>query len=285
MALRGKNAVITGSTSGIGLGIAEAFAKEGMNLVINGFGDAGEIEKIRAGLASKFGVKVTYDGADMSKPDQIEAMMKKAASTFGGVDILFANEDEAKSLYQTDDFDTALQRAAVAMGPSLTLAAVATSACFFSFVPTDYSGLAELGFIAGSGMIVAYLLCATMLPALLRLMNPQGEVAEVGRQDGTPRALPRVLGRRTQPFAVAQLVADSLEEDDERVRGHADCDDRAPCADVARTELARRRIRFYSAERSRRSPRGRRPGWSDQPSRWDRTAGFWQDVASVCLDC
>ena len=66
--LKGKNAVVTGSTSGIGLGIAEGFAKEGVNLVLNGFGDAAEIEKIRAGLASKYGVKVTYDGADMSKP-------------------------------------------------------------------------------------------------------------------------------------------------------------------------------------------------------------------------
>lgn len=89
--LKGKNAVVTGSTSGIGLGIAEGFAKEGVNLVLNGFGDAAEIEKIRAGLASKYGVKVTYDGADMSKPDQIEAMMKKAAADLGGVDILVNN--------------------------------------------------------------------------------------------------------------------------------------------------------------------------------------------------
>jgi 3-hydroxybutyrate dehydrogenase len=89
--LKGKNAVVTGSTSGIGLGIAEGFAKEGINLVLNGFGDAAEIEKIRAGLASKYGVKVTYDGADMSKPDQIEAMMKKAAADLGGVDILVNN--------------------------------------------------------------------------------------------------------------------------------------------------------------------------------------------------
>jgi 3-hydroxybutyrate dehydrogenase len=89
--LKGKNAVVTGSTSGIGLGIAEGFAKEGINLVLNGFGDAGEIEKLRAGLASKFGVKVLYDGADMSKPEQIEAMMKKAASALGGVDILVNN--------------------------------------------------------------------------------------------------------------------------------------------------------------------------------------------------
>lgn len=89
--LKGKNAVVTGSTSGIGLGIAEGFAKEGVNLLLNGFGDAAEIEKIRAGLASKYGVKVTYDGADMSKPEQIEAMMKKAAADLGGVDILVNN--------------------------------------------------------------------------------------------------------------------------------------------------------------------------------------------------
>ena len=91
MVLKGKNAVVTGSTSGIGLGIAEAFAKEGINLVLNGFGNAAEIEKIRAGLASKFGVKVLYDGADMSKPGDIEAMMKKALSELGGVDILVNN--------------------------------------------------------------------------------------------------------------------------------------------------------------------------------------------------
>jgi len=89
--LKGKNAVVTGSTSGIGLGIAEGFAKEGINLLLNGFGNAGEIEKIRAGLASKFGVKVLYDGADMSKPDQIEAMMKKCQSELGGCDILVNN--------------------------------------------------------------------------------------------------------------------------------------------------------------------------------------------------
>ena len=89
--LKGKNAVVTGSTSGIGLGIAEGFAKEGVNLVLNGFGDAAEIEKIRAELASKYGVKVTYDGADMSKPEQIEAMMKKASADLGGVDILVNN--------------------------------------------------------------------------------------------------------------------------------------------------------------------------------------------------
>lgn len=89
--LKGKNALVTGSTSGIGLGIAEGLAAQGVNLVLNGFGDAKEIEAIRAGLAAKFGVKVLYDGADMSKADQIEAMMHKAEKDLGGIDILVNN--------------------------------------------------------------------------------------------------------------------------------------------------------------------------------------------------
>jgi uncharacterized protein len=78
------------------------------------------------------------------------------------------------------DLDEALRRAGAAMGPSLTLAAVATAACFFSFVPTSYSGLAELGFIAGAGMLIAFVLNGAMLPAALKLLHPQGEQREVG---------------------------------------------------------------------------------------------------------
>ncbi len=89
--LKGKSAVVTGSTSGIGLGIARALAKEGCNLMLNGFGDAAEIEKLRAGIAAEFGVKVLYDGADMSKGEAIAAFMKKAAEGLSGVDILINN--------------------------------------------------------------------------------------------------------------------------------------------------------------------------------------------------
>jgi uncharacterized protein len=66
------------------------------------------------------------------------------------------------------------------IGSALTLAALATAACFFSFIPTDYSGLAELGLVAGIGMILAFLLSGTMLPALMRLFNPKDEMAEIG---------------------------------------------------------------------------------------------------------
>jgi len=89
--LKGKTALVTGSTSGIGLGIAEAFAKAGANVIINGFGDAAAIEAERARFEKSYGVAVTYDGADMSKGEAIEAMMKAAAARFGGVDILVNN--------------------------------------------------------------------------------------------------------------------------------------------------------------------------------------------------
>ncbi len=89
--LKGKTAIVTGSTSGIGLGIAQALGGAGANLVINGFGDAAEIEALRARLAKEFGVKVAYDGADMSKPDQIHALVKAAVEKFGSVDILVNN--------------------------------------------------------------------------------------------------------------------------------------------------------------------------------------------------
>lgn len=89
--LKGKTALVTGSTSGIGLGIAEAFAKAGCNIVINGFGDAAAIEALRGKLETAHGVTVRYDGADMTKPATIEAMVKKAAAEFGAVDVLVNN--------------------------------------------------------------------------------------------------------------------------------------------------------------------------------------------------
>jgi 3-hydroxybutyrate dehydrogenase len=91
MSMKGKTVLVTGSTSGIGLGVAEAFAAEGANLVLNGFGDANEIEKLRAGIEARHGIKAVYIGADMSKPDQIAAMVVKAEKQFGAVDILVNN--------------------------------------------------------------------------------------------------------------------------------------------------------------------------------------------------
>jgi 3-hydroxybutyrate dehydrogenase len=89
--LRGKTALVTGSTSGIGLGIARALAEQGANIVFNGFGDAQQIEKLYTDIGQEFGVQTAYHNADMSKPEQIEAMMRFAVEKFGGVDILVNN--------------------------------------------------------------------------------------------------------------------------------------------------------------------------------------------------
>src|ERR1017187_4222299 len=89
--LKSKTAIVTGSTSGIGLGIARALAGAGADIMLNGFGDAGEIERLRGSLASEFKVRVGYSPADMSKPDQIAAMVQQTTSELGHVDILVNN--------------------------------------------------------------------------------------------------------------------------------------------------------------------------------------------------
>ncbi|NKB57228.1 MAG: 3-hydroxybutyrate dehydrogenase [Alphaproteobacteria bacterium] len=89
--LKGKTALVTGSTTGIGLGIARALAGEGCNIMLNGFGDKTAIEEIRAGLAKKAGVEVGYNGADLSDADQISSLIHDTVSSLGGIDILVNN--------------------------------------------------------------------------------------------------------------------------------------------------------------------------------------------------
>src|ERR1041385_4329391 len=89
--LQGKAAIVTGSTSGIGLGIATALAAEGCAIMLNGFGDAGMIDGLKRDLAARHGIKVGYSAADMSKPAQIREMVGQASRELGTVDILVNN--------------------------------------------------------------------------------------------------------------------------------------------------------------------------------------------------
>jgi 3-hydroxybutyrate dehydrogenase len=89
--LKNKVALVTGSTSGIGLGIASGLAARGCHIVLNGFGDRAEIEKTQAGLGEEHGVEVHYSGADMSKPGEIAGMIEDTLQHFGEIDILVNN--------------------------------------------------------------------------------------------------------------------------------------------------------------------------------------------------
>ncbi len=91
MSLKGKAVLVTGSTSGIGKAIAEAFAGAGCNVMLNGFGDKAAIEAQRADMAKKAGVKVEYNGADMTKPAEIAELVARTQAAFGSVDILVNN--------------------------------------------------------------------------------------------------------------------------------------------------------------------------------------------------
>jgi 3-hydroxybutyrate dehydrogenase len=89
--IKGKLALVTGSTSGIGLGIADALAAQGADIVLNGFGDAAEIEQLRADMARRHGVTVTFEHADLMKTAEVEALIERLAARHGAVDILVNN--------------------------------------------------------------------------------------------------------------------------------------------------------------------------------------------------
>jgi len=91
LSLHNKTAIITGSTSGIGEGIAHALASQGANIMLNGFGDQDKIEAARSAMAQKYNVKVGYHGADMTKPDEIADLVTHSVKTLGGVDIIVNN--------------------------------------------------------------------------------------------------------------------------------------------------------------------------------------------------
>ena len=115
--LKGKSAVVTGSTSGIGRAIAEALAASGCNVMLNGFGDAAAIERTRAELAARTGVRVLYSAADMSKPDSVADMVKQAQAEFGALDIL-VNNAGIQHVAPIEDFPEARYDAIIAINMS-----------------------------------------------------------------------------------------------------------------------------------------------------------------------
>lgn len=129
------NAVITGSTSGIGLGIAESFCGAGMNVMLNGFGDAAEIEQTRADLEKKFEVQVRYNGADMTKPDEIQNLVSDAGDAFGQVDVV-VNNAGIQFVSPIEDFPEAKWDAIIAINMSSA----------FHMIKAAFPGMKDRGF-------------------------------------------------------------------------------------------------------------------------------------------
>jgi len=115
--LKGKTALVTGSTSGIGLGIAERLAAEGAHIVLNGLGQPADAERMAADLRQRHRVKVVYDGADMSRPEAVFAMVQKAIAEFGALDIL-VNNAGIQHVAPVDDFPPAKWDAILAINLS-----------------------------------------------------------------------------------------------------------------------------------------------------------------------
>ena len=123
MSLSGKVALVTGSTSGIGLGIARSLAGAGANVMLNGFGDKGLIETLVAELASNFKVKASYSAADMSKPAEIAAMVAQVKGELGGVDIL-VNNAGIQNVAPVDEFPLEKWDAVIAINLSAAFHAI-----------------------------------------------------------------------------------------------------------------------------------------------------------------
>jgi 3-hydroxybutyrate dehydrogenase len=115
--LQQKSAIVTGSTSGIGLGIARALAAAGTDVLLNGFGDADQIEHTRSEMQRQFGVKVRWSGADMSRPDEVRALAALAQAEFGRVDIV-VNNAGIQHVAPVEDFDDAKWDAVLAINLS-----------------------------------------------------------------------------------------------------------------------------------------------------------------------
>jgi len=144
--LAGKTALVTGSTSGIGLSIAETLADSGCNIVLNGFGDAAEIEALRVSIGDKYGVKAIYNGADLTNPAEIATMMTAATDAFGKVDIL-VNNAGIQHVSPVADFPDDKWEKVVAI--NLSSAFYTTKACLPGMIEGGYGRIINIASVHG----------------------------------------------------------------------------------------------------------------------------------------
>lgn len=166
--LKGKVAVVTGSTSGIGLAIAKAFAEQGCDIVLNGLGDAGEIERLRAGMERDHGVKVHYDGADLTRGEAVRQMVKDAAERFGRIDILVNNAGLGWTRRSTRLDEAQLDQLYAVNLRACTLLAVRAAACMAEQGGGAIVNVSSITALAGAPYLSAYAATKGALDALTR---------------------------------------------------------------------------------------------------------------------
>jgi 3-hydroxybutyrate dehydrogenase len=233
--LRGKTAIVTGSTSGIGLGIARALAGVGANVVINGFGNAADIEKERASLVADFGVKVSYSPADMSKGQQVMDMVTTAEKEFGSVDIL-VNNAGIQTVQPIDEFPVERWEAIIAINMSSNFYAIRTAlpgmkkrkwgriiniASAHGLVASPFKGAyvtAKHG-VLGMTKVVALetaetgITCNAICPGFVRTPLVEGQIDEQAKANNLPRdrVIKEIIlaSQPTKRFIEVEEIADT----------------------------------------------------------------------------
>ena len=244
-------AVVTGSTSGIGLGIAEALAGEGMDILLNGFGDAREIERLRARLATTYGVRVAYSGADMSKPDEVRGMVDTATRELGQVDVL-VNNAGIQHTASVHEFPRDRWDAIIAI--NLSAAFHATAAALPQMLARDWGRIVNVASVHGlvaSAQKVAYVAakhgvigltkvvaletartgvtCNAICPGWVLTPLVQKQIDDLAARERVPvgEAQSRLLGEKqpSQEFAtpaqIGALTAFLCSDDAAQIRGAA----------------------------------------------------------------
>jgi 3-hydroxybutyrate dehydrogenase len=207
--LSGRSAIVTGSTSGIGLGIAQALAAAGANVTLNGFGEAAEIERLRAGLAEASGVEVRYSGADMSHGEEVVRMVQDAEATLGAVDIL-VNNAGIQFVAPIEEFPAAKWQAILAINLSSNYFAIHAAlpgmrrrghgrivniASAHGLVASPYKAayVAAKHGVVGLTKVVALetaesdITCNAICPGFVRTPLVEGQIDEQAKAHGLPR--------------------------------------------------------------------------------------------------
>ena len=180
--LKGKTALVTGSTSGIGQGIARALAKQGANLVINGFGETAQIEKDIAELRESCGVEVIYNGADLTRADEIEGLIEAARDGLGGIDVL-VNNAGVQHVAPIDEFPPEKWDLIISLNNLASAHALVASPFKSAYVAAKH-GIAGLTKVVALELAEHNITCNAICPGYVWTPLVEGQVADTAKARG-----------------------------------------------------------------------------------------------------